>query len=190
TQNLRMSRGGINSPTTESFALQTDQLTIGDMPLDFEGVTFSTSKKSRRFASKMARNRKRPVLLYFFTLISADSGAQMDWAETLYPKYKDKNVYIFCVTDDKPEFLKWYLEQGKWKVAVLRDENSLMHHDLEVDIHPYIILLDHWGVVRTISRGYNEESLKFVESVMDEIIDEANRTIALEKTGGPPIHKN
>lgn len=189
TQNLRMSRGGINSPTTESFALQTDQLTIGDMPLDFEGVTFSTTKKSRRFASKMARNRQRPTLLYFFTLISVDSGAQMDWAETLYPKYKDKNVYIFCVTDDEPEYIKWYIEQGKWNVGVLRDVNSLMHHDLEVDIHPYIILLDHWGVVRTISRGYNEESLELVESVMDEIIDEANRAIALEKKGGPPIHK-
>ncbi len=189
TQNLRMSRGEANTRTTESFALQTDRLTIGDMPLDFEGVTFSTTKKARRFASKMARNRKRPVLLNFFTLISTDSGAQMDWADSIYPKHKDKNIYIFCVSDDEPAFLEWYLDEGGWNIVVLRDVNSLTHHDLEVDIHPYIILLDHWGVVRTISRGYNKESLKLVENVMDEIIDEANRTITLEKGNGPPIHK-
>jgi peroxiredoxin len=189
THNLRMTRGTMNTPSRESMTLQTNVLTVGERPLDFEGKTFSKTKQSRRFASTMAIKRKRPVLLNFFSRMSGDFGAQLKWAETLYPKFKGRNIYIFCVTDDEPEFVAPFIDQEKLKLAVLLDVNSLMHQDLEVDIHPYIILLDHRGVVRTISRGYNKESYGLVENLMNEIIDEANRDIALEKEGGPPINK-
>jgi len=189
TQNLRLTRGDRNTKNTESLILPTDRLMIGDKPLDFEGITFSKSKKARRFASEMAQRRTRPVLLNFFTKISPDVGVQLDWAESLYSKYKGKNIYIFCVSDDEPDFLAPYLESGGWKIVVLRDPDSLIHQDLEVDIHPYIILLDHWGVVRTMSRGYNKESLVLVEKIMVDIIDEANTVMTQQKSGGPPVHK-
>ena len=190
TQNLRLSRGNQVNIRSESLSLPTDKLTIGDKPLDYEGVTFSKTKKSRRFASEMAQRRIRPVLLNFFTKISLDVGMQLDWAESLYPKFKGKNIYIFCVSDDEPDHMAPYLESAGWKIVVLRDPDSLIHMDLEIDIHPYILLLDHWGVVRSMSRGYNQESLELVEKIMAEVIDEADSVIAFNNASSPPVRRN
>jgi hypothetical protein len=189
SHSLKLSRDTLRSGKNDALALQTNLLTIGDFPFEFEGKTYVTKGKARQFSSKVAKNRKRPVLLNFFTRISGDFGAQLDWAESLYPKFQGRNIYFFCVTDDELDFLTPYLDDGKWKLAVLLDEKSLIHHDLEIDIHPFIMLIDHSGVVRCISRGYNKESLGLVEKITLEIIDEANRSISLETKDGPPKHK-
>ena len=190
TQNLRLSHD-VASPTKDALALETNMLVMGDRPLlDYAGVTYS--KKPRRFSSVAAQRKITPVLLNFFTRISGDFGAQLDWAKSIHTKFINRNIYIFSVTDDEPEFLEPYLESGKWKgdIVVLLDKDSLIHHDLDVDIHPYLMLFDHHGVLRLISRGYNKESLGLVEKIMDDIINEADRARTLEKEGGAPIHKN
>jgi hypothetical protein len=186
TQNLRLAQNS-PLPTMDTPKLEPNILMVGDHVPEYSGTTYG--KKPQKFSSILAQRRGRPVLLNFFTRISGDFGAQLDWAQTLYPKYKGKNIYIFCVTDDALEFLKPYLASGKWKIAVLRDDKSLMHLDLKIDISPYIMLIDRDGVVRVVSRGYNKSSLVLVEKIMDDVIDQANREMSAAKKNGPPIHK-
>ena len=186
TQNLRLAQNS-PLPTMDKPMLEPNMLMVGDHVPEYSGIIIG--KKPQKFTSVLAQRHGRPVLLNFFTRFSGDFGSQLDWAHTLYPKYNGKNIYIFCATDDALEFLKPYLAEGKWKIAVLRDEKSLMHLDLKIDIHPYIMLIDQAGVVRVISRGYNKSSLGLVEKIMDDIIGQANNAKVLEKKGGPPIHK-
>jgi len=186
TQNLRLAQNS-PLPTMDKPTLEPNMLMVGDHVPEFNGTI--QGKTTQKFSSELAQRRGRPVLLNFFTRISGDFGAQLDWAQTLYPKYKGKNVYIFCVTDDAPEFLKPYLAGGKWKIAVLHDDKSLIHLDLKIDISPYIMLIDQNGVVRVISRGYNKSSLGLVDKILNDVIDQANQAMSLSKKNGPPIHK-
>lgn len=189
THSLKLHRDTSMATPEDILALQSNILAIGDYPFDYSASTYSLTQPPRRFSSEISKNRNRPVLLNFFARFSGDFNAQMEWAESFYPKLRGKNIYFFCVSDTSLEFLQPYLKDSGFQIiahnnVVLLDEDSKMHHILEIDIHPYLMLIDHRGVVRAISRGYNRESLGLIEEITFSIIDEANRDIRLEKESG------
>lgn len=122
----------------------------------------------------------KPTVLYFFSVQwlsiqnEEDFEAQMDFLEGLYDEFGHDDLYIFGVTDESVEILKWLGESGHTDFAPLIDEGSFLHMTLNIDHHPYVVVFDAEGNIAALSKTYHPSTQDLIRGRIREVVEEAS----------------
>jgi hypothetical protein len=126
----------------------------------------------------------KPTVLFFFSVQTyayslyppEDMEAEMDFLSGLYESFGYEDLYIFGVTDATRDEVNWMGDAGYNQFALLLDEGSLLHANLNIDMFPYIVVFDAEGTVTGLGKTFHETTLPLIEDRIRESIDAANLT--------------
>jgi hypothetical protein len=146
---------------------QFEILTVGHIP-DIECET----NTGRLYNSLTAAENGKASLLYFFSLMDIYGEVNMGFFFDVLGNYaSSRDIYIFAVTDNSKSEIEEWMKGNDFSFVWLNDEKSLLHYNMQVLIHPMLLLLDRDGrLVMMTSWRYPR----------DVEIDEDYRTAAQE----------
>lgn len=135
-------------------------LTVGYILPDIETAT----NTGRLYKSSDAAKKGKATLLYFFSLMDIYGENNSSFFYEIFNQYGNRDdIYIFGVSDDdKANVESWMKDTGK-NFVWLVDEESLLHYDLWILIHPMILLLDKEGRLVMMSSWRYEDREKLID---------------------------
>ena len=140
-----------------------------------QGKTWS----GRTWSLAYAVSRKKPSVLYFFSVQSLavatpeELKSQMDFLSDLRDTFGTTDLYIYGVTDEARTEVEWLGESGYTGFAVLLDEGSALHATMNIDVYPYIVVMDAEGTVVGISKTYRPSSWDLIRQKIRQAIAKA-----------------
>jgi peroxiredoxin len=116
-----------------------DILTVGYILNEIELQT----NTGRMYNSGAAAEKNKVTLLYFFNLLDIFREENTAFYLGLLEEFGSrKDMYVLGVSDENKTYIENWMDDEKVQFVWLYDENSLVHYDLGILIHPMIILLD------------------------------------------------
>jgi hypothetical protein len=112
---------------------------------------------------------KKTTVLYFYAVYQLlvapedEFHGQMNFLSGLYDTYDRKDLYIYGVTDEPREKVTWLAGAGFNKFSPLMDEGSKLHANLNIDLHPYIVVFDSEGTVIAVNKGYHPSGYPLIK---------------------------
>ncbi len=138
-----------------------------------------TTPSGRTWSLAHAVSVGKPTVFYFFSVqglsvaLPEDFETQMQFLEGLYDRFGHENLYVYGVTDDDREELEWLGESGYTSFAPLLDENSDIHAALNIDTHPFIVVLDSEGTVVALSKTFHPSSYDLITARIQDAMASA-----------------
>ena len=129
----------------------------------------------RTWTLDFAVEQNKPTVLFFLSLINSSVSperfdAQMEFLEGLYDTFGREDLYIFGTTDENREHVKWVGDSGYVEFAPLLDIGSAMHANMNIDNHPYIVVIDKDGIIVGIAKSHRPESWPLIEERIREVV--------------------
>ncbi|HYE78887.1 MAG TPA: hypothetical protein VEI97_12955 [bacterium] len=159
-------------------AVSAERLMVGGKAADERLVAKTLGGRS--FSLAYATGKNKAVLLSFF-----DAGQDLlldinikhlrtmkKWTDEL----KREPIYVMNVTERTAAETNEYLKINKIPMPGIVDGDSLWHHVLDVDAHPYLLLVDHEGTVRAMHRGgapYDPAVYTLFRAIVSDVVAEA-----------------
>jgi hypothetical protein len=147
---------------------------VGSWPL-LLGTNFTQDNELRPLEAKTAGGRQwslaqavslgKPTVLHFLSTHSVMIGSDEEidlmvgFQKELYNTFGYENLYVFGVTESGDwDIIDWLVESGNTEFAMLLDEDSTLHADLNITRQPYVVVFDGEGTVIAISETFHSTS--------------------------------
>lgn len=161
-------------------------VTVGDKITDnrLKGTTMS----GRSFSLEFALSKEHAVLLSFDdqvqNMFRDDNLRHMKAVKKWYEELKGKPIYVMNISEHSKERMEKYLADNKMMVPVVMDDKSVWHHALQVDQHPYLILIDHTGVLRAVHReSYDDATYSLFRQIVSDVVAQVPVNPGGQKSG-------
>jgi|GEM_PF-4261380 len=129
-------------------------LLVGDLVADDRLIGSTLS--GRKFSMQFAQEQKHAVLLSFDDQVQDafrdDNINHLKAVKKWYVELKGKPIYVMNISEYSKDLMTNYLSMNKLMLPVVLDEKSEWHHSLQVDQHPFLMLVDHEGRLRAMHR--------------------------------------
>ncbi|MEO7994676.1 MAG: hypothetical protein ABI743_09795 [bacterium] len=153
-------------------------LMVGDVIDDASLV--GTTLGDRRFSINYAVGRSKPVLLSFCDqgkdVFLNDNAQHLKTVHQWYSELRTQPIYVMNVNESSAQTVKEYLTLNKLMMPCVTDVDSLWHKSLQVDVHPFLLLLDQGGVIRAMNRPgegrYNADAYGLFRQIVSDVIAE------------------
>ena len=171
-------------------AVSSDWLMVGDHieDQDLVGPTLS----GKQFSLAYAVHKGYPTLLSFFDkqqdLILPTNMYHLRAVHKWFVDLKGKPIFVMNVSDYPADTVREYLTNYQLQMPVLLDKTEIWHKILQVDQHPYLILIDKDGTLRAMCRNnYDESAYALFRQIVSDVVAEAAPVAKSQKsaTGTP-----
>lgn len=146
----------------------------------------------RRFSVSYATGRNHAVLLSFYDdrqdLFRDDNLLSFRTVKKWYDELKAQPIYVMTISERGRVATEQFMREKKLVTPVILDEQSEWHRALQVDQHPYLVLIDHNGVLRALHRAeFNGPAYTLFRQIVSDVLAQTPAKSSGQNSGPKPV---
>lgn len=110
---------------------------------------------SRFVGPKVPLERRKPLVLSFFTTFCIPCRQEIPFLETLQQEYSDLPIYLVNISEE-PELVKTYVQKMGFSLPVLLDRYGQIAAKYRATTTPFLVIIGADGKLVYIKQGFAE----------------------------------
>jgi peroxiredoxin len=118
--------------------------------------------------------RGEVVIINFWATWCSPCQEELPEFEKLQQRYRERGLKILTISvDSNPENVRTFIKKNDLKLTTLWDHKKRLAAAYNVEAMPSTYLIDRYGVVRYVHKGFSRAAFKKIEAETNELLDES-----------------
>ena len=158
------------SLSADSSAVNDDCLKVGDVaPIFYAhkigGGDFFLSKV---VGDKVHPDKRRPIVLNFFTTSCIPCRKEIPYIQTLHIEYPKYSIYLVNIGENKDKVKKYISKMG-YTLPVLHDKYGIISKKYKASVTPTFVIITEGGKISYYKRGFKESDTELIQQEMQKL---------------------
>lgn len=158
------------SLSADSSAVKADCLKVGDVAPMFFAHKIGSGDffLSKLVGEKAHPDKKRPIVLNFFTTSCIPCRREIPYIHTLHEEYPKYSIYLVNIGENESK-VKKYISKMEYTLPVLHDKYGVISKKYKASATPTFVIITEGGKISYYKRGFKESDTELIQQEMQKL---------------------